>query len=246
MRHMWMFSQPTDPVTDGSKLTVSDLKKVFDQYELDPIDPPSFDGLDMADRCIVTAVIYEEDGQRFFEMKLAAIKPDGRYIEFWQFNDELPSEDVQVLLGILPELGYTPLAPQFGAFGYEFKGDELSCEAEGYTIFRMHGNELLINLPETVGAAVEQCEAGLFIPAAFTVLNHDKKVHLVIFFIEEHGYSRHLSPVTEVWELDELTGDKFKLGKKVEDFDLNAALDELYNVHGNPEDCLAVCGLIIE
>lgn len=246
---LWMFSQPVDE-TGKSTLTVGDLKKVFDQYELDPIPVPVICSLElddsvMSEEGLVSASIYKENDKLFFHMELAKFEMMG-YATFWEYTEELPSEPVQVLLGILPELGYNPVAPQFGAFNYKFEGAELECCAGGYHIFRHHGSELPVNLLEVVGAAVAAEEAGLFIPAAFTIISSRYATFLLLFFIEEHGYSRHLSPVMEAYQVDHVGGNTYKLGNQVELTQVKEMLDTLSGIFRDPESTLSVCGLIVE
>lgn len=241
---LWMFSQATDEA-GKSKLTVADLKKVFDNYEIDPIPAPDFEGLDLEAEAFASASIYEEGSKGFFHVELASFEMMG-YATFWEYTEELPSEPVQVLLGILPELGYTPITPQFGAFGYKFEGNELECRAGGYHIFRMHGNEMPLNLQETVGAAIAAEEAGLFIPAAFTVITSRYATFLLLFFIEEHGYSRHLSPAMEAYQLEKVASNTYKLGNQVELTQVKQMLDTLSGICEDPESTLSVCGLIVE
>lgn len=249
---LWMFSQPVDK-TGKSKLTVKDLRKVEDTYDISEnfTDFPNVYELNEFLPLLVEASIYHEDGKILFSLELQYYTATTRVQSLWKFSDELPSEDAQWLLSILSEFYGWPIEPQFGAFNYKFEGDELALYDNCLRIFRHHGSEHPINLRQTIPLAIDKVNADSiepFEPAAFSFIpvsnpvdENDDSMWLLLFEIEERGFSRMLCPYPRVLKVSngELTivNDGFEaVIKDIEEATLQMPSEEVF----------ATCGLIVE
>lgn len=256
---LWMFSHPKDNA-GKSKLTVADLVRVSDVFAI----PESFDGFpeDLSNipadtELFIDASIYEADGEIFFDVEFRHAS-DQEPNTIWQLHEELPSEDAQWWMGVLPEFYGWPLEPQVGAFGYKFTGEEMCYhhtdpddESVGIRIFRHHGSEPNINLRKTVGAAIkkvmdEQDEFFSFEPAAFTIIpvfnpadENDDSLWLLIWEIEEHSFTRDLCPAPQIFKI---TGETIEIVDDGLD-GIIAEIDEWLKSGFASEEVFATCGI---
>lgn len=264
---LWMFSQPVDEA-GKSKLTVGDLIKVADTFcAADAFDdfPEDLSNIPAETELRIDASIYENSGELFFELKFWYYQ-NGVQTTIWQLIVKLPSEDAQWWLGVLPEFYGWPLEPQFGLFGYEFKGDELAYhhtdpddESVGLRIFRHHGFGFKLDLRKVVGAAIkylmDRADEYIFLnPVAFSFIpdepedvnnNDDPNGKLLVWEIEEHSFSRVLCPYPIILSItkngNDITVVDDGLEKILADIDNTISAGIAEN-----EEILVCCGCIVD
>lgn len=198
-KSVWFFNSP-----EG--LTVAELQNLVSNYEIDcniPEWPQDVINSKPAKarvsiRAKIVADAPEHQLTAHFELQFEGEAP------CWTLELTLPNEDAQWLIGCLSEGLYSwPPAEQTGAFGYVFKGNELFTEVNGQKLFRHFGNECPFDISlaaQAVDMMIKQFPLSGYEVGGFTMFKEEEFQYIVLFPIEEHGFTRHLCNSLDIFQ----------------------------------------------